>query len=181
MANTCSFEYEDSISARSGVVAAPRHRFDWDRTAPWAVHLDGAVSSPAIAVRPGSVVGLPEGSRRTELMRPQRAGCANEVPGSTRAERRRVRVLLGAVAVALVVALALPWGGAGGHPLATPGSVRAGDPLSSHDLYVVQAGDTLWTIAQRLAPGSDPRPVATQLAAQVGGDTIVPGERLVLP
>jgi Tfp pilus assembly protein FimV len=53
--------------------------------------------------------------------------------------------------------------------------------LSSHALYVVQPGDTLWTIAQRLVPGADPRPVEARLAAQVGSETIVPGERVVLP
>jgi hypothetical protein len=93
----------------------------------------------------------------------------------------RVRFLLGAVATALVVALALPWGGTGGRPLATPGAAQGGHPVSAHALYVVQPGDTLWTIAEQLAPGDDPRPVEAQLAAQVGGDAIVPGERVVLP
>ncbi len=85
------------------------------------------------------------------------------------------------MATALVVALALPWGGTGGRPLATPGPAQVGRSLSSHALYVVQPGDTLWTIAQRLVPGADPRPVEARLAAQVGSETIVPGERVVLP
>jgi hypothetical protein len=95
--------------------------------------------------------------------------------------RGGARFLLGAVATALVIALALPWGGTGGRPLATSGSAQDGYRLSGHALYVVQPGDTLWTIAERLAPGDDPRPIEAQLAAQVGGDTIVPGERVVLP
>jgi hypothetical protein len=98
-----------------------------------------------------------------------------------RAGQRRVRFLLGSLATALVVALALPWGGAGGRPPATPGSTQARHQVAPHVLYVVQPGDTLWTIAERLAPGGDPRPVEARLAAQVGGDTIVPGERVVLP
>ncbi|HUC37107.1 MAG TPA: LysM domain-containing protein [Acidimicrobiales bacterium] len=85
------------------------------------------------------------------------------------------------MAAGIVVALALPWGGAGGRPLATPGSARAGAALAPHTLYVVQRGDTLWTIAERLYPDGDPRPVAAQLAAEAGGDGIFPGERLILP
>jgi nucleoid-associated protein YgaU len=49
--------------------------------------------------------------------------------------------------------------------------------------YVVQAGDTLWTIAERLSPGEDPRPVVDALAEANGvraGD-LVPGQALVLP
>jgi Tfp pilus assembly protein FimV len=53
--------------------------------------------------------------------------------------------------------------------------------LSAHSAYVVQPGDTLWSIAERLDPQADPRPVMNALARQVGGDTVRPGERLLLP
>jgi hypothetical protein len=46
---------------------------------------------------------------------------------------------------------------------------------------VVQPGDTLWTIAQRLDPAGDPRATTDALAAQVGGDSVVPGEHIALP
>ena len=48
--------------------------------------------------------------------------------------------------------------------------------------YVVQAGDTLWSIAERLSPGEDPRPVVDALAEANGvraGD-LVPGQTLVV-
>jgi nucleoid-associated protein YgaU len=48
--------------------------------------------------------------------------------------------------------------------------------------YVVQAGDTLWSIAQRLSPGEDPRPIVDALAEANGvraGD-LVPGQALVV-
>jgi LysM domain len=94
---------------------------------------------------------------------------------------RRARLASWIVAASIVVALALPWGGAGGRPLATPGPARAGEQLSPHGLYTVRPGDTLWGIAQRLSPQGDPRPLEAQLESEVGGDRIVVGERLALP
>ncbi len=94
---------------------------------------------------------------------------------------RRRRVTLGALVIAGLVALALPWGGAGGHPLVTPGSVLAGAAVSPDRVYVVQPGDTMWSIAERLDPDGDPRPIVAQLEAQVGSDTLQPGERIHLP
>src|SRR4051794_12650759 len=42
--------------------------------------------------------------------------------------------------------------------------------------YHVQAGDTVWAIADKLAPGSDPREVVDLLVQAHGGPTIQPGE-----
>ena len=90
-------------------------------------------------------------------------------------------MVLGTLAAAMLAALALPWSGSGGHPLATPGSALAGASLTHHSTYVVSPGDTPWSIARRLDPNGDPRPVATQLLARAGGDVLTPGERLLLP
>jgi hypothetical protein len=145
-----------------------------------------ATSSPA-APRPGAyrlVAGhdRPEQASHGHRPRPTRGpGSWPERAAGPSAAVRRRRVLLGTVAAALLGALALPWGGAGGRPLATPGSALAGAPVAHNALYIVQPGDSLWTIAQRLDPGSDPRPVVARLAAQVGGDSVVPGEHLILP
>jgi nucleoid-associated protein YgaU len=90
---------------------------------------------------------------------------------------RRRRLLVGAVLV-LSVALALPLSGTGGHSHAT-GSALAGN---GHPVeYTVRPGDTLWSIAERVEPTADPRPLVAQLAAQTGSDTVVPGERISLP
>jgi nucleoid-associated protein YgaU len=94
---------------------------------------------------------------------------------------RRRRVLLGTVAAGLLAVLALPWSGTGGKTLATPGSALAGDSIAHHVRYVVQPGDTLWSIATRLDPTGDPRPVVALLAARLGSDAVKPGERVVLP
>lgn len=49
--------------------------------------------------------------------------------------------------------------------------------------YVVRQGDTLWAIASRSAPGSDPRQVVDRIDAMNGlhGGAIVPGQVLVVP
>jgi hypothetical protein len=118
---------------------------------------------------------------RCRPARPTRAGCR---PGGRKARPgaavRRRRVLLGTLAVGLLAALALPWSGTGGS-LATPGPALAGEIVAHHSPYVVRPGDTLWSIAARLDPTGDPRPVVAQLSAQVGRKTVAPGEQLVLP
>ena len=93
---------------------------------------------------------------------------------------RRTRALAMFAVVVMLFMLALPWGGTGGPSLATPGAARAG-PLVAGTTYVVHQGDTLWGIAERLAGGSDPRPLVSQLEAEAGGDDVHPGQQLVLP
>ncbi|HEY5025820.1 MAG TPA: LysM peptidoglycan-binding domain-containing protein [Acidimicrobiales bacterium] len=118
---------------------------------------------------------------RRHLVRPTRAGCIED-GRTTRpsAAVRRRRVALGTVAAGLLVALALPWSGTGGS-LATPGTALAGERVIAHQPYVVQRGDTLWSIAVRLDPTGDPRPVVAKLEAETGGPDVVPGEQLTLP
>ncbi|HYN17480.1 MAG TPA: LysM peptidoglycan-binding domain-containing protein [Actinomycetes bacterium] len=64
----------------------------------------------------------------------------------------RARVL----AVVLVVA---------GSLLVVPGLARGDGPdrPAPRVAYVVESGDTLWSIARRVAPGRDPRPVVDGL------------------
>ena len=45
----------------------------------------------------------------------------------------------------------------------------------------MQAGDSLWSIAERMDPTGDPRPIVAQLAAELGTYTVVPGEQITLP
>lgn len=47
----------------------------------------------------------------------------------------------------------------------------------------VQAGDTLWSLAARVAPHADPRDVVDEITAlnDLSSASIEPGERLVVP
>jgi len=62
----------------------------------------------------------------------------------------------------------------------TGGSTRG---AAAGDRYVVQSGDTLWSIAVSREPGSDPRPVVQAIADVNGVDagSLVPGQVLVIP
>ncbi len=55
------------------------------------------------------------------------------------------------------------------------------DPVAS--VVVVQQGESLWQIARRIAPASDPRAVVTAIRElnDLGVRTVVPGQSLVVP
>jgi Tfp pilus assembly protein FimV len=47
--------------------------------------------------------------------------------------------------------------------------------------YVVQPGDTLWSIARRLQPEGDVRPLVDQLVDLNGGTDLAVGQQLPIP
>lgn len=97
---------------------------------------------------------------------------------ATRVRRRR----LAAIALAALLTFAgvtvgrVAWSAAIGSSPAEP---IGATPITG-DVYVVQPGDTLWSIAQRIAPGEDPRPVVAALKAANGDVDLEPGDRLVV-
>jgi hypothetical protein len=87
--------------------------------------------------------------------------------------RRRLVVVL--VGLALVLVMAQAGGALGGSTLAA--SERR--PASAHVTTItVRPGDSLWSIASRLAPGEDPRPVVDQLEEARHGVPLQPGEKI---
>ena len=66
-----------------------------------------------------------------------------------------------------------------GPELAAPASSSAA--LVGERTHVVQAGESLWSIASELAPGRDPRPLVDALAERNGGSAIQAGQTLVIP
>ena len=92
----------------------------------------------------------------------------------------RGRRVLAALATAPVVAgLAAAIIG-GGTALA---SREDGAGAEAFDLVTVSAGDTLWTIAQEVAPGHDPRDVVYELKTlnNLAGGLLTPGQQISVP
>lgn len=91
----------------------------------------------------------------------------------TRVRRRRLAVLATAAVVAGF------WAGPVANALSRSTEMV---PVSTRT-YVVRSGDTLWSIAGRVAPGRDPRAVVDAIAGvnDVSAGSIVPGQSLVIP
>lgn len=118
-------------------------------------------------VRLGSPEEASEGTGpRTAPSRARRA--------STRVRRRRLAGA--AVVIGALAGLAVPVSALGGRVTApSPGLLTPGTA------YTVEPGDTLWSIATRLDPTGDPRPLVARMVAETGSSTVVPGERIELP
>ena len=86
---------------------------------------------------------------------------------------RRRRLVAVTAAAAAVLGL---WGPAVANAFGGP-------EISEGRRVVVTAGDTLWGLASRLEPGSDPREVVARLveANTLHGASIEPGQVLILP
>lgn len=106
---------------------------------------------------------------------------------ATRVRRRRLAVVvLGALLLAGGMALAQLVGAvvSSGDPGdAVP--TRSAEPerppsVVAGEVYVVQPGDTIWTIAAELSPDGDLRPIVDRLQAANGGASLDVGDRLVL-
>jgi hypothetical protein len=145
---------------------------------PWPRPVLRQVEQPAEVI-PSA---LPSWEQAEEAL-PVRTGVEVSVRRRARTSRRlhRRRVATALVVLGLLVLLALPVAALGGRPLdGHPSAPPAG--TSGHQVtYVVQPGDTLWSIASRLDPGRDPRPLVRELASRIGSQVVYPGERIVLP
>jgi hypothetical protein len=94
---------------------------------------------------------------------------------ATRFRRRRLAVLV--VAVVLLAALV----SLTKFVVSTSSARAVGETPASpitEAVYVVQPGDTLWSIAQRIAPNEDPRPIVDELRELNEGVELEVGTRL---
>jgi len=111
---------------------------------------------------------------------------------------RRRRLAVATLALGLVVVAAQAGAALGGLPLASPErrstasngaaqiAPQTGSQAGSHagpaqTSVVVRPGDSLWSLAARIAPGEDLRPIVDELSAARGAAPLVPGETIMLP
>jgi hypothetical protein len=140
------------------------------------------MSTTAIAARRSAVPGrhAPSGARtgaariatpREAVRRYEAERRGGPVPPSVYRRRRLVASALAVLVSASVVLLAARVGHAG---------AELDGPAPQPPVYVVQPGDTLWSIAAEVAPDSDRRDTVGRLADAAGGTDLVPGQRIVL-
>ncbi len=110
------------------------------------------------------------------------------IRGGLGAPRRDHSLLVGLVAVSAVLAAVIGLRLVQGQPpsnAAVANNAWASAPVAMADRgeaqRVVAEGDTLWAIAEDLAPGRDPRPIVDALADRNGGSALRAGDVLVIP
>jgi hypothetical protein len=97
-----------------------------------------------------------------------------------------IAAAVAAVVVAILLSVAIGSGALAALSPAPP-AASAAAPASSASTSAttthieVQAGDTLWTIARRLQPSGDVRPLVDQLVRLNGTTALQPGQQIVAP
>ncbi|HEY7931978.1 MAG TPA: LysM peptidoglycan-binding domain-containing protein [Acidimicrobiales bacterium] len=95
--------------------------------------------------------------------------------------RRRNRILAGAALVVAVAILAVPGTSFGGvTDTGLPTDVATSAVLAPGTVYLVQSGDTLSAIAQRVNPLNVAKARAA-LVHELGSNVVVPGEHVLIP
>jgi Tfp pilus assembly protein FimV len=113
--------------------------------------------------------------------------CARPAPTVATYRRRRLAALLAAAAAAVLLVAAANRAAATFRDV--PASVSERRPVpeaaaaarSRGAGYLVQSGDTLWSIARRLQPRGDVRPLVDALVRLNGGAALEVGQHIVVP
>jgi hypothetical protein len=145
-------------AAQRGKPAEPDGAPGPERPAAWPVRLPRRVARPRRVVRPA---------------RPPRPGAGAAAPAGLRLTRR------GRLVVAAAVLLAALAAGALATPLVRTGTAI---PPTAPAVVQVQPGETVWSIAERVAPQADTRAVVDAIIARnhLAGGAVHPGQRLVI-
>lgn len=100
--------------------------------------------------------------------------------GAVRLTRRGRVVVVLALMTLLLAAFTL---GRTGDSQAATGSTAGSAARTPYASTTVHAGETLWSVAQRVAPGHDPRAVVQQLRElnQLDSAAVQVGQQLLLP
>jgi len=137
-------------------------------TAPMSYDLSNRAVTHSVSLLPFPVRAADsEAFVRPRQVTPRARGLRRLLPGAaTLAVLVSVWVGAGALSDLHRPALAVPAGA-----VKVPGGYR----------YVARPGDTLWSIASKLEPGGDPRPLVAELEQQLHGAELIPGDPLKLP
>ncbi|MDQ4132323.1 MAG: LysM peptidoglycan-binding domain-containing protein [Actinomycetota bacterium] len=100
------------------------------------------------------------------------------VPVSARTYRRRRATAAGIVVTLLAAGQGVLAMAGGDAAWESRPALVAGEPFST---YVVEPGDTFWSIAHRVDPDGDPRPMVDRLVAEHGGAVLQVGDRIAVP
>jgi len=149
-------------------------------------HLRGRLERPALRVvepagdRPTRVVALGDQGRQVPSVRPASQPLT---PSRRRGGAARLVVLACVAVVALTGLTALVVGRPAPSPVpaaaaATPAVGPSSAAVVPGGTWVVQPGDSLWSIAAAVAPGADLRPIVDELARRAGGGDLQPGQRI---
>ena len=118
------------------------------------------------------ITNRPTPRRRSTTSLRRTAVAAGRTVVATRATYWRRRLAVAVLVIGLVLVMAQAGAALGGSTLAAP--ERHPAAVST----LVRTGDSLWTVAARLVPRQDPRPVVDALAAARHGTVLVPGETI---
>ena len=113
--------------------------------------------------------------RRLRVVEPDRQHRPRPARSHQRAVYRRRRVLAALVGLGLLLTIVRAGAALGGSSIATPERL----PHVQH--VVVQPGDSLWSVAERAAPGHDVRPIVDRLVSELRTQTIAPGQDIAVP
>jgi hypothetical protein len=116
---------------------------------------------------------------------PMRVPAMRSARRPSKAVYRRRRLVTMFVVVSLSF---LAWSGlrqladtSGDGPLTVAGRSASGPQLITQTKAVVQQGDTLWSIARRMQPTGDVRPLVSELIKAHGGRPLQVGETIQIP
>ncbi len=108
-------------------------------------------------------------------------GVHERVARRSRAHARRRALALGALVVAALVVLAVPGHSFGAtSPTGLSSDLAGSSVLAAGEVYVVQPGDTLGTIARAMNP-VDPTAARALLVAELHSRVVVVGEHVLIP
>lgn len=85
--------------------------------------------------------------------------------------------------LALFALIALPITAAIGATVGSPATATGADASVQFSTVTVRAGESLWLLAERVAPDADPRDVVTDIASlnNLTEAELLPGQTLALP